>query len=638
MNTMIHRINSFLEAGGIVKDLSFLILSAIALLFSFLKIHFLPFDPAWVAILLCGLPIMLEAVVGLIGSFDIKADVLVAIALVASIVIGEIFVAGEVAFIMQLGALLEERTVAKSRAGIEKLIALQPMTARKLNAEVIPVENVQVGDYLRVLPGETVPVDGIITSGATSINQSVLTGESLPEDKNIGDSVSSGSLNQYGTFEMEATRVGADSSIQRMVCLVESADTGKAKITHLADRWATWIVVIALLSAVITYLVTGQIIRSVTILVVFCPCALVLATPTAIVAAIGNASKQGFLVREGDALERLGTVDTVAFDKTGTLTTGNLKVAEVVSITPNLSDGDLYRLVAGAEQHSEHPLGQAIVTSYQKEYGQIPEASYFSMQPGLGIAAEVMGQAVLAGNLNWLKDKSVALMPDMLHMSEEAMQMGYTVIYVAVNGQAVGYLTLSDTVRPESKKLISDIQALGYEPVLLTGDHRGVAERIAKPMGFQEIHSDLLPEDKIAKIEQLQSDGHRVAMIGDGINDAPALKTATIGLAMGNIGSDIAVDASDIVLVEDDLAALPHLLNLSKRMMMTIKRNLAFSLGLNFVAIILAMTGILTPFVGALVHNAGSVVVVINAVILLNWQQKHQTKSQTQTEQNYRIA
>lgn len=282
------KLEELLEWGGIKRDIVFLILSGLALIASMFDFLPLPFDPAWVAIILCGVPIILEAVIGLVTAFDIKADVLVSIALIASVIIGEDFAAGEVAFIMQLGGLLEELTVAKARAGIEKLVHLTPTTARILKGDsetIVPAQQVQVGDLLRVLPGETIPVDGVITTGQTSINQAVMTGESLPVDKEAGDEVSSGTVNQFGTFDMKAAKVGEDSSIQRMIRLVQSADAGKAKIVGIADRWATWIVVIALLSALLTWIFTGEIIRSVTILVVFCPCALVLATPTAIMAA-----------------------------------------------------------------------------------------------------------------------------------------------------------------------------------------------------------------------------------------------------------------------------------------------------------------------------------------------------------------
>ena len=307
MRTLVQKTEAFLEWGGIKKEITLLAISGVALVVSIFDLRPLPFDAAWVAIVLCGIPIVLEALIGLITAFDIKADVLVSLALIAAVLIGEDFAAGEVAFIMQLGALLEDVTVARARAGIEKLVHLTPQTARLLlpdGENIVPAGQVRVGDRLRVLPGESIPVDGVITSGQTSINQAVMTGESLPVDKTVGDEVSSGTVNQYGAFEMRATKVGEDSSIQRMIRLVQSADAGKARIVGLADRWATWIVVVALTAAALTWLITGEIIRAVTILVVFCPCALVLATPTAIMAAIGNATRHGFLVREGDALER----------------------------------------------------------------------------------------------------------------------------------------------------------------------------------------------------------------------------------------------------------------------------------------------------------------------------------------------
>ena len=334
MKALMEKLEHLLELGGIKKDIALLAVSGVAVLLSLFGVRPLPFDMAWVAIILCGVPIILEAVIGLVTAFDIKADVLVSIALIASVLIGEDFAAGEVAFIMQLGGLLEDLTVARARAGIEKLVHLTPHTARRIQAgqeQILPAEQVQAGDILRVLPGETVPVDGVILSGQTSINQAVMTGESLPVDKGVGDMVSSGTVNQFGSFDMKATRVGEDSSIQRMIRLVQSADAGKAKIVGIADRWATWIVVIALTAAALTWLISGQIIRAVTILVVFCPCALVLATPTAIMAAIGNATKHGFLVREGDALERLAGVKRVGFDKTGTLTYGAPQVCAVQS-------------------------------------------------------------------------------------------------------------------------------------------------------------------------------------------------------------------------------------------------------------------------------------------------------------------
>ena len=626
MKKLMKQLERLLETGGAKKDIILLAVSGVSLILSLTNAVPLPFDIAWVAIILCGLPIILEAVIGLVTSFDIKADVLVSLALIASVCIGEDFAAGEVAFIMQLGALLEDLTVAKAREGIEKLVKLTPQTARVIYTDgreaVVAAGEVKAGDLIRVLPGETVPVDGIIVSGQTSIDQSVMTGESLPVDKAAGDEVSSGTVNQFGAFEMKATKVGEDSSIQRMIRLVRSADAGKAKIVGLADRWATWIVVIALTAAVATWAVTGQIIRAVTILVVFCPCALVLATPTAVVAAIGNASRRGLLVREGDALERLSKVSVVTFDKTGTLTHGTPEVTAVESVS-DIPAEELFELAASAELLSEHPLGKSVVRCFTEKTRKTPMSpDSFDMIPGEGVTAGINGRLVRAGNLRLMSKAKIQISQQAAQGAEKYLDNGSTVIYIGVNDIFAGYIVLSDTVREESPRLISDLKTLGVRPVLLTGDHGNAASAIGKALEINDIHADCLPEDKLLHIEEYRRGGNSVCMIGDGINDAPALKKADVGIAMGGVGSDIAVDAADIALVRDEIKELPHLFALSGRMMTTIKANMIFSMALNFLAIILAMTGVLNPVVGALVHNAGSVLVIINSALLLRWRKK----------------
>lgn len=627
VKSLMHRLEAVLEIGGMRKDIVFLVISGVALLCSIFHVLQLPFDIAWVAIILCGVPIILEAVIGLVTAFDVKADVLVSLALIASICIGEDFAAGEVAFIMQLGALLEDLTVAKARAGIEKLVHLTPQTARVLREgkeRIVPAQEVQIGDVLRVLPGETIPVDGVILSGETSVNQSVMTGESLPVDKSVGDEVSSGTVNQFGAFEMKAARVGEDSSIQRMIRLVQSADAGKAKIVGMADRWATWIVVIALSAAVLTWLITGKMIRAVTILVVFCPCALVLATPTAIMAAIGNATKHGFLVREGDALERLASVKKIAFDKTGTLTFGKPEVIAVESIHKEMTGTELFRLAAAAEKLSEHPIGKAVTECYVTKMKEksLPAVSDFHMKVGKGISASVEGKQILAGNSRLFEECGIAVGEKVLRQAEGYQEKGAAVIYLAIDKKTAGFLALADTLRPESVDMIERLKAVQVSPVLLTGDHENAAKTIAHELHIEEVKANCLPQDKLYAIEESQKAGSPICMIGDGINDAPALKKADVGIAMGGVGSDLAVDAADIVLVDDKVEELPHLLGLSQRMMTTIRWNLTFSMTLNFIAIVLAMSGILDPVVGALVHNAGSVLVIINSALLLKWKMK----------------
>lgn len=619
MKKSIKKIERFMEFGGIKKEITFLIVSGIALIISIFDFFSLPFDTAWVAIVLCGIPIVAEAVIGIVTAFDIKADVLVSLALIASICIGEIFAAGEVAFIMQLGALLEDMTVAKARAGIEKLVRFTPQNARvviKNQEKIIPAEQVNIGDIIRVFPGETVPVDGVILSGQTSINQAVMTGESLPVDKTAGDEVYSGTVNQFGAFEMKALKVGEDSSIQRMIRLVRSADASKAKIVGIADKWATWIVVTALTAAGLTWVISGEIIRAVTVLVVFCPCALVLATPTAIMAAIGNATKHGFLVREGDALERLAKVSKITFDKTGTLTYGTPEVTVVESISC-YSREEIFAVTAAAEQFSEHPIGKAVVRCY----GTVPEEVHdFKMVPGEGVTAIVRGKKIKAGNLRLLyKNKTTSIEKKVFSDAEKYFNKGNTVIYVSVDDEPAGYIVLSDTIRENSKTVIESIKRIGVQPVLLTGDSENAAEMIAEELCIDNVHANCLPEDKLYQIDCYQKNGDKVCMIGDGINDAPALKKADVGIAMGGMGSDIAVDAADIVLVNDEVKEIPHLFSLSKKMMNSIKINLIFSMILNFLAVALAITGFLGPIVGALVHNAGSVLVIINSALLLKW-------------------
>lgn len=621
------------------RDVLALVISGIALIFSFINMKIFNVDLAWVAIIFCGIPIIKDAIEGLIREFDIKADVLVSMALIASVIIGEIFAAGEVAFIMQIGAFLEEFTVRKSKQGIENLVNLTPTLARVIvnnKEKTINAKDVKVGDILRVNPGEIVPVDGIIIKGKTSIDNSVMSGESIPVDLSEGDSLCSGAVNQFGAFEMKATKVGEDSSIQRMIKLVESADASKAKIVNIADRWATYIVIAAFSSAILTWMITGEIIRAVTILVVFCPCSLVLATPTAIVAAIGNVSKYGVLVKEGDALEKLSSISKITFDKTGTLTYGKPQVKEVVSIVDDLSKEDLYEIVASLELHSEHPLGKAVVSSFKEKYKKdIIPPDEFNMIPGRGVISKVNNKKVIAGNkelfLEQNYNKEAFNFIDKNYKNE-----GGTIIYIGIDNKLSGYIILNDTLREESKDMIQNIKDLNIAPVLLTGDNKYAATHIANQVGIEEVKSECFPQDKLKLIEDYQNkEKDLICMVGDGINDAPALKTAYVGIAMGGIGSDIAVDAANIVLVRDDINNIPHLLKLSKHMMKIIKINLAFSMLLNFVAVILAMTGILNPVVGALVHNAGSVVVIINSALLLNYDKRKSSYNKESTKDTY---
>ena len=606
----------------IQKTVTFIIISSICLFMSLIQSvdELLHFNLSWVAIILCGLPIIKEAATCLYEEFDIKADVLVSLALIASVIIGEIFAAGEISVIMTIGALLEDLTVQKAQSGIEILVKLTPKQARIIrdNKEImINADDIEIGDIVRVIAGETIPVDGVIIKGQGSIDESIMNGESLPVDKYVGDDVLSGTINQYSTFDIKATKTSQDSSLKRMIKLVKEADSKKAPIVSLTDRWATWIVVIALVSSIGTYLVTHQILRSVTILVVFCPCALILATPTAIMAGIGNASKYGMLIKGGDVVERLSKIKNIAFDKTGTLTYGKLSVVEYKSFCPEYDDEAFLKILASVEAYSEHPLDKAITSYYKENNEELLDIQNFTVNPGKGITANLGEKSILVGNLKLIKDVDINLNKDIINISEEFTKKGCTVIYLSIDNKLIGYVALSDILREEAKEVISYIKSQKINPVMLTGDNKNSAQNIANIVGIDDIHPSLLPEDKMNIIKNLEDSKSPTCMIGDGVNDALALKYSSVGISMGAIGSDIAIEASDIALASDDIKNIPYLLYLSKKTMKTIKLNITFSLALNFLAIILAMTGILNPVVGALVHNLGSVFVILNSAKLL---------------------
>ncbi len=620
-------LEDLLDAGGTRKDVAFLVTSAAFLAISFAAGEELAVDPAWVAIVLCGAPIVIEAFIAVVTELDVKADLLVSLALIASVAIGEYFAAGEVALIMQLGGLLEELTVERAQRGIQRLVELAPRQARVVESSgktrTIDADDAQLNQVVRVLPGETIPVDGIVLAGTTSVDESAVTGEPMPVDKQAGDEVSAGTVNQFGSVDVRATHVGEDSSIRRMARLVQSADAGKARIVRLADRWATWVVAGAIAAAVGVYLATGEILRSVTVLVVFCPCSLVLATPTAIVAAIGNATKRGFLVKEGDALERLADVQRVVFDKTGTITVGKPEVVATAPIAGvDLDERELLSLTASAELRSEHPLGRAIVASARKKGLEPTDPDAFAMEPGRGVTAKVSGRAVSVGNVAMMSDLGIDADAWDTALLARLHETGNTPAFVAIDGRPAGIVALSDVVRPESRRTVEALVAADVEPVLLTGDNDAAAKAACSEVGIQAFRAGCRPEDKMAYIEQAEAKGTRCVMVGDGVNDAPALRRAFVGIAMGGVGSDVAVEAADIAIANNDISELPHLVELSRHTMRVIRANLAFSMALNFAAIILAFLAVLDPVSGALVHNCGSVFVILNSSLLLRWARK----------------
>ena len=622
----------------LLENWIFIVVSGIFLVLSFVfsKLNINTFiDFAWVTIVISGIPLLYSAIKKLIFNSGIKkisSALLITIAMIASILIKDIFAAGEVAWIMAVGELLEHVTTKRARRGIKKLIELSPTQARRIigdTEELVSLDKVEVGDIIRILPGETIPIDGYIISGETSVNQSVITGESLPVDKLEGDEVFCGTINCYGAIDVKTTKVGNDSSLQKIIELMKNAENHKAKTQRVADKWASYLVPIAFLVAVIGGVITQNIVVAVTVLVVFCPCSLVLATPTAIMAAIGQATKQGIIIKSGEALESMSKVDIITFDKTGTLTYGKLEVSDVISFSEDYSNNDLLKYIASAESKSEHPIGKAIVSFAKMKEIQLMPCDEFSMIIGKGIVSNVNGQNIICGNESILKDNNIDIPSDKIQIISTYKEEGKSCNIVAINGFCVGLIVLSDKLRNGSVDTILELNQMKTEVVLLTGDNEKSAKYFADKVKIDKIYANLLPENKVQKIEELKNDNHLVCMLGDGVNDAPALNLADVGVSMGGIGSDISVDTSDIVFMNDDISKLPYLKWLANETVKTIKFSIILSMTINFVAIILSLLQLLSPTIGALVHNAGSCFVVLFSALLYDRKYKNKNKEKS---------
>lgn len=615
----------FKKINDVLAGVPATLIGGVFLLCSFILPRFgvdLPIDPAWITVIISGIPLLYLAVWRTVhnkGISKISSAHLICVAMLAAIYIGDLFAAGEVAFIMAIGAILEDMTTDRAKKGLKNLLRLAPTTGRRITngtEEIVPAEEIRKNDILRILPGETVPVDGVITDGETSVDQSIMTGESLPVDKTVGDEVFCGTINRFGAVDIRATKVGEDSSLQKLIRMVREAEDKKAPMARIADVAASYLVPLALLIAIVAGLVTHDIVRAVTVLVVFCPCALVLATPTAIMAAIGQATRHGVIVKSGEALEKTGKTDTVAFDKTGTLTCGVLEVCDVIPFSDEYDQNALLRIAASAEAKSEHPLGRAIVEYAKKQNVTITDSASFQPFAGKGVCAEIDEKMTVCGNEAFLSEHGIETGEDVHTASDKLRGVGKASVLVAVAGKCVGIVAMSDILRSEASDVVKKLHGMNTDVVLLTGDNRKTADYFAGKVGITQVRAELLPEDKVKNIADLQNGGKTVCMIGDGVNDAPALKTADVGVAMGGLGSDIAVDAADIVLMSDDISKLPYLKRLSVATVKTIKASITLSMCINFAAVTLSVLGLLNPTTGALVHNAGSCFVVLIAALL----------------------
>lgn len=555
---------------------------------------------------------------------DFTADIPVSFATAAALIIGQYSAAAVVAVLLLLGGMLEEFVSARAGNALDSLAKLLPdrVTLRRDGEDrVIPLEEVQSADLVLIRSGDRIPVDGVVALGTASINQAAITGESLAIEKQPGDTVFAGTLNELGALEVRTTKVGEETTLGQIRRMVEEAQEQKAPIERILNRYAKFYTPAALLLGALVWWWSGDILRAITILIVFCPCVMVLATPTALVASIGNAALRGSLVKKGATIEAMAKVTAVAFDKTGTLTSGQPKLTTIQPLG-EITENELLRLAAIAEKLSEHPLGRAVVQAALAREVIVPDPTAFTVLPGLGVRAHIEDGEVVIGRPRLLSEQGITIEPAVLARATNLAAVGRTVILVARNGQIVGMLVLEDTLRPQASSVITQLKKLGIRTILVTGDNTVTAERIAGELGISEVHAEVLPAQKVEIVKQLQAQGFNVAFVGDGVNDGPALATANVGVAMGLGGTDVAIETAEIALLSDDLTKLPHLLSLSRQAMRAIKQNLIFSLGVLAIAVGLAIPGILAPVTGALLHELSSIPVIANSARLIGLKER----------------
>lgn len=550
---------------------------------------------------------------------DLNVDTLVSIAAIAATAVGAYQEAATVVFIMLLGEFLEHLTVGKTRKAISSLIQLAPKTAwvRRGGEEVrVPIDEVKANEIVIVRPGERIPVDGRIISGCGSVNQSMLTGESIPVEKGVGDRVYCGTINEAGSCEIEATQVAEDTKLAQIKRLILEAQAEKSPTQRLMDRFARYFIPAILLIALVTFLITGDAIRAITILIVACPCALVLGTPTAVVAAIGNAARQGILIKGGVYLEQMGKLKTLLLDKTGTLTYGRPRVVSIQGFD-GADEKEILHWAAIAEKRSEHPLAKAIEEKANEMGLNIPHPHFFENLRGKGVRAEWNGKTILLGSITLFQDRGVKLSEKAHELLNQKESEGTTSLLLSVEDRLFGLISIADTVRAEAKAAIDQIRSEGISEIwMLTGDSPRVAERIGKELGIR-FEANLLPEEKVSKVKEWKKKGQGVAMVGDGINDAPALAAADVGIAMGTAGTDVALETADIALMTDELKRIPVTIRLSRKALRVIKENIIFALVFNTTLVFLSAQGWVTMILGAVAHQASSLLVILNSMRLL---------------------
>ncbi len=572
---------------------------------------------ALISVTINGAPIIWGAIKGIVER-EVNVDELVSLAIIASLIQGEFLTAAVVSFVMTFGGLIEQVTSESARKAIKSLIRISPQTATVLTGnkeKTVPIKEVSVGDHILIKPGERIPVDACILSGVSAVDESAMTGESLPVEKQVGDSILAGTLNHNGVLKAQTTKVGHDTTLGKVIKLVREAELHRPEAVRLIDRYAKWFTPIILTCAAIAWVFTQDISRAIAVLIVGCPCALILAAPTATVAALGRAAKAGILVKGGQYLERAASVKAVFFDKTGTLTLGEPRVEEI-ACTEGIDKEEVLSCAASAEQHCTHPLARAILKAAHYAKVVVRDAENAFHEIGLGVRAMVEGSLVEVGSFS--ASENTAFFPRHLRRCLDAsISRGMTPLVVYRNQKPVGLLNVTDQIRPVAISTVKNLNDLGInETAILSGDHDKAVRRVAQSVGIHDVYATLKPQDKVNVINEYQTRNLPVMFVGDGINDAPALASSQVGVAMGAAGTDVALETADIALTHDDISKLPWLIRLSRRMLSIIKINIAFGLAFNAIAVLASGMGWLTPIMAAIVHNIGSVLVVIASASL----------------------
>ena len=571
------------------------------------------------AVIIGGYPLIRHAFIDL-KNRAVTADVFMALGVVAATAIGEFRSAAIIAFFMLISEFIDSFTMEKSRKAIKDLIDMAPKIARikRGDAEVeIPVEEVKKGDIAVIKPGEKIPVEGVIISGKSSVNQAPITGESLPVEKKEGDVVFAATLNNLGVLFIKVTHTGQDTTYARIIKLVEEAEASKAPVQRIADKFAAYFTPAILAIAIITFLITWKITNAIAVVVVACPCTVAIATPLAVVASMGRAAKKGIIIKGGRYLEALAKVDTIVMDKTGTVTIGDPVVTDIKGFE-GCDEDVIISYAAGVERYSEHPLAKAIIKKALDAKIEIPEPEEYKVIPGMGIEAVLTGSKIMLGSREMLRNSNITLSGDAEKYIHNREEEGKTALLLSHDGVICGVICVADIIREGSIEAISSLKKLGFdEPIMLTGDNPRTANAIASALGIKNVFAQLLPEDKVNKIKELASKGRRVLMVGDGINDAPALAQAHVGIAMGAVGSDAAIEASDVALMRDEWNQIPEAVMIGRKTFSIIKQNLAVGIIFNLVGISLASTGILSPAMAAVAHVMPDVLVFLNSSRLL---------------------